>query len=92
MTVAAAKKKKVVRNYRGVKPEGQINRLWMDPSRLPTVLAKQGSGSEKSSFVSYPLAKKETKDSYILRLADVLLDGPEQQNRKRPRADSQRLS
>lgn len=92
MTATAAKKKKAVRKYNGLKAEGQINRLWLDPSRLPTVLAKQGSGPEKPSFVSYPLAKKETKDSYILRLADVLLDGPEQQNRKRPRADSQRLS
>ena len=72
------KKEEGVRNYYGLKPEGQINRLWMDPSRLPTALAKQGSGPEKPSFVSYPPAKKEARDSYILRLADVLLDGPEQ--------------
>jgi hypothetical protein len=63
MTAAAAKKKKVVRNHYGLKPEGPINPLWMDPSRLPTVLAKQGSGPEKPSFVSYPPAKKEARDT-----------------------------
>ena len=85
MTASAAKKKKVVRNYYGLKQEGQIN-------RLPTVLAKQGSGPEKPSFVSYPPAKTGTRDSYILRLADVLLDGPEQQNGSDLKTDSQRRS
>ena len=87
MTAAAAAKKE--RNQKQFKPEGRIKGLWMDLSRLPTALAKRGSGPEKPSFVSYPPAKTKPRDSYILRLADVLLDGPEQQNRKRPKADVQ---
>ena len=70
---AAAKKKQVAEPALEAAAQRRTNKLWIDPSTLPTALAQRGKKQYLEPLVAWSSLKRELPISRVLEYADLVL-------------------